>query len=147
MLQRAGSADAKASGKSNRLKYERCGCNMCSKRKHSHTRVHSQDNCADLGTNTLTAGTLSLLRNLNGLVDKNAMDSVPCGVQLIAISPGESRVLRATALEVLERTLDEIARKNQVTSRSEKMMRGLEPEQLCAMCANSLQGWGRWKSS
>ena len=25
------------------------------------------------------------------------------------------------------------------------MMRGLEPEQLHAMCANSLQGWGKWK--
>ena len=32
--------------------------------------VKSQGNCADLGTKTLTAGTLSLLRNLNGLVDK-----------------------------------------------------------------------------
>ena len=29
--------------------------------------VKSQDNCADLGTKTLTAGTLSLPRNLNGL--------------------------------------------------------------------------------
>ena len=38
--------------------------------------VKSQDNCADLGTKTLTAGTLSLLRNLNGLVDKNIMDNV-----------------------------------------------------------------------
>ena len=89
--------------------------------------VKSQDNCADLGTKTLTAGTLSLLRNLNGLVDKNTMDNVSCGVQSITISPGESRMLRATALEVLERTLDEIARNNRVTSRSEKMMRGLEP--------------------
>ena len=75
------------------------------------------------------------------------MNNVPCGVQPITISPGESRMLRATALEVLERTLDEIARNNRVTSRSEKMMRGLEPEQLYAMCANSLQGWSRWKSS
>ena len=75
------------------------------------------------------------------------MDNVSCGVQSITISPSESRMLRATALEVLERTLDEIARTNLVTSRSEKMMRGFEPEQLYAMCANSLQGWGRWKSS
>ena len=45
--------------------------------------VKSQDSCADLGTKTLAAGTLSLLRNLNGLVDKNAMDSVPCGVQAL----------------------------------------------------------------
>ena len=87
--------------------------------------VKSQDNCADLGTKTLTAGTLSLLRNLNGLVDKNTKDNVSCGVQSMTISP----------------------RNNRVTSRSEKMMRGLEPEQLYAMCANSLQDWGRWKSS
>ena len=49
--------------------------------------VKSQDNCADLGTKTLAAGTLSLLRDLTGLVDKNAMDSVPCGVQAVTISP------------------------------------------------------------
>ena len=72
--------------------------------------VKSQDNCADLGTKTLAAGTLSPLRNLNGLVDKNAMDSVPCGVQAVTISAGESRMVRTTALEVLERTLDETAR-------------------------------------
>ena len=99
--------------------------------------VKSQDSCADLGTKTLAAGTLSLLRNLNGLVDKNAMDSAPFGVQAATISAGESRMLRETTLEVLERTLDEIARNNRVMSRSEKMMRGLEPEQLYAMCANS----------
>ena len=75
------------------------------------------------------------------------MDNIACGVQSIAISAGESRTLRATALEVLERTLDEIARNNRVMSKGEKMMRGLEPEQLHAMCANSLQGWGKWKSS
>ena len=92
--------------------------------------VKSQDNCADLGTKTLTAGTLNLLRHLNGLVDNNTMDNFSCGVQSITISPGESRMLRATALEVLERTLDEVARYNWVTSRSEKMMRGLEPVQL-----------------
>ena len=97
--------------------------------------MKSQDNCADLGTKILTAGTLSLLRNLNGLVD-----SISCGVQSITISPGESRMIRATALEVLERTLDEIARNNRIASRGEKVMRGLEPEQLYAMCANSLQG-------
>ena len=38
VLQRAGSADAKASGRSNRWKYERCGYNRWSKRKHSHSR-------------------------------------------------------------------------------------------------------------
>ena len=116
--------------------------------KNTHTQdSESQDNCADPDTKTLTAGTLSLLRNLNGLVDKNTTDNVSCGVQSITTSPGESRMLRATALEVLERTLDENARNNRVTSRSEKMMRGFEPEQLYAMCANSLQGWGKWKSS
>ena len=66
--------------------------------------VKSQDNCADLGTKTLAAGTPSPLRNLNGLVDKNAMDSVPCGVQTVTISAGESRMLRATVLNVLEGT-------------------------------------------
>ena len=109
--------------------------------------VKSQDNCADLGTKTLTAGTLSLLRNLKGLVDKNSVDNVSCGVQSITNSPAESRILRATALEVLEWTLDDIARHNRVASRGAKMMRGLEPEQLSAMCANMLQDRGRWKSS
>ena len=75
------------------------------------------------------------------------MDSVPCGVQAVTISPVESGMLRATALELLERTLDEMARKNQITSTGEKVMRGLGPEQLYAMCANSFQGWCRWKSS
>ena len=81
--------------------------------KNTHTQdSESQGNCADLDTKTLTAGTLSLLRNLNGLVDKNTTDNVSCGVQSITTSPGESRMLRATALEVLERTLDEIAKNN-----------------------------------
>ena len=75
------------------------------------------------------------------------MDSVPCGIQTVTNSPGESRMLSATALEVLKRTLDEIARNNRITSKSEKVMRGLEPEQLYALCANSLQSSGRWKSS
>ena len=105
-------------------------------------KVKSLDNCADFGTKTLIAGTLSLLRNLNGLVDKNTVDNVSCGVQSVTISPGESWMLRATALEALERMLDEIARNSRVTSRSEKMMRVLEPGQLYAMCANSLQGLG-----
>ena len=79
--------------------------------------VKSQDTCADLGTKTLTAGTLNLFRKFNGLVDKNTVDNDSCGVQSITISPGESRMLRATALEVLARTLNEIARNNRVTSR------------------------------
>ena len=94
-----------------------------------------------------TLTTLSLLRNLNGLVDKHAMDSVPCGVRSVTISSGDSRKLRATALKVLERTLDEIARNDQIMSGGEKVFGGLEPEQLYATCANSLQGWSRWKSS
>ena len=56
-------------------------------------------------------------------------------------------MLRATALEVLERTLDEIARNDQIVSGGEKVFGDLEPEQLYAMCANSLQGLSRWKSS
>ena len=63
------------------------------------------------------------------------MDSVPCGVQAVAISAGESRMLRASALKVLERTLEEIARNDLVMSGGEKVLRDLEPEQLHAMCA------------
>ena len=48
------------------------------------------------------------------------MDSVPCGVQAVTISAGESRMLRATALKVLERTLDEIAWNDQVVSRGDR---------------------------
>ena len=109
--------------------------------------VKSQDECADLGTKTLAAGTLSLLRSLNGLVDKNAMDNVPCAVRAATISSHESRKLRASALKVLGRTLDENTRNDQVMPGGEKVFRGLEPEQLYAVCANSLQGWSRWKSS
>ena len=66
------------------------------------------------------------------------MDSVPYGVRAVTIAPGESRKLKATALKVLERTLNEIARNDLIMSGSEKVLRGLEPEQLYAMCANSL---------
>ena len=38
---------------------------------------------------------------------------------------------------LVDKKLDEIARNNRITSRSEKTMRGTEPEQLYAMCANS----------
>ena len=41
---------------------------------------------------------------------------------------------------MLERTLDEIARNDQNMSGGEKVFRGLEPEQLYAVCANSLHG-------
>ena len=45
-------------------------------------------------------------------------------------------MLRATALEVLERTLDEIARNNRITSRGEKVMSGLEAER-CMLCVRT----------
>ena len=109
--------------------------------------VKSLDNCADLGTKTLTAGTLSLLRAMNGLVDKKEMDDVSRAVRATTISSGESRKHRISALTVLEQTLDEIAGTGHVISRSEKPLKGLEPEQLYAMCANSLQGWSNRKSS
>ena len=100
--------------------------------------VKSQDNCADLGSKTLAAGTLSRLRNLNGLVDKNGMDNVPCGVRAVTIS-GESRKLGATALNVLDRTLEKIARNDQIVSGGENVFGSLVPEQLYAVCSNSLQ--------
>ena len=40
--------------------------------------VKSLDNCADLGMKTLAGGTLSLLRSLNGLVDKCDAPGFPC---------------------------------------------------------------------
>ena len=70
------------------------------------------------------------------------MENVPCAVRDATISSSESRKLRASALKVLERTLDEIARNDQIMSGGEKVFRGPEPEQLCAMSANSLQGLG-----
>ena len=101
--------------------------------------VKSRDDCADLGTKTLAAGTLSLLRGLNGLVDKGAMHDVSRAVRAATISAAESRKLRASALLVLEQALDEIARNGHGKTQSETELRGLEPEQLNAMCANSLQ--------
>ena len=47
--------------------------------------VKSQDNCADLGTKTLTAGTLTLLRAMNGLVDKKEIDDVSRAVRATTI--------------------------------------------------------------
>ena len=106
--------------------------------------VKSQDNCADLGTKTLAAGTLTLLRNLNGLGDKNAMDSVPCGVQAVTISAGESRMLRATALKVLERTLDEIAWNDQVVSRGDRNNMGSLKNNrfIISACIHNLVSYG-----
>ena len=56
-------------------------------------------------------------------------------MRAVTIYFGESRKLRATSLKVLERTLDEIARNGQITSGGEKVFRGLQPEQLYAMCS------------
>ena len=95
--------------------------------------VKSQDNCADLGTETLAAGTLSLLRGLNGLVDNGAMHDVSRAVRAATISSGVSRKLRASALPVLEQALDEIARDGFGRSQSETELRGFEPEQLYAV--------------
>ena len=53
--------------------------------------VKSHDNCADLGTKTLTAGTLTLLRSMNGLVDKNEMYYISRAVRATTISSRESR--------------------------------------------------------
>ena len=107
MLQRAGSAGREGVGKVKSLEVRTLWFQQVVKAKTLTLKtVKSKGKCADLGTKTLTAGTLSLLRNLNGLVGKNTMDNISCGLQSITISPGESLMLRATALEVLERTLD-----------------------------------------
>ena len=52
------------------------------------------------------------------------MDTVPCGVRSVTIPSGESRKLGATALKVLERKLDEIARNDQIVSGGEKVFGG-----------------------
>ena len=101
--------------------------------------LKSQDNCADVGTKTLAAGTLSLLRVMNGLVDMGAMHDVSRAVRAATVSSGESRKLRASALLVLEPALDEIAWNRHGMLQRETELRGLQPEQLYAVCANSLQ--------
>ena len=75
--------------------------------------VRSLNNCGDLGTKTLADGTLSLLGGLNGLEEKSAMDQFSRAAQAATISSGEFRKLRATALQVLEKALDEIVRNDQ----------------------------------
>ena len=65
--------------------------------------VKSQDNCADLGTKTLTAGTLTLLRAMNGFADKKEMDDVSRAVRATAISSGESGKHRISASRVLDK--------------------------------------------
>ena len=75
------------------------------------------------------------------------MDDVSHAVRAATISSGESRKLGASVLRVLEQALDEISGNGHAMSGCEKVSRGFESEQLYAMCANSLQGWSRWKSS
>ena len=80
--------------------------------------VKSEDNCADLGTKTLAAGTLSLLRGLKGLVDKSAMDmmfpvrSASCNNFIWRISQAQ-RIQRCWCWN---EALDEIARNDQIMS-------------------------------
>ena len=69
------------------------------------------------------------------------MHDVSRAVRAATISSGESRKLRASALLVLEHTLDEIERNGHGRSQTETELGGLDPEQLYAMCATSLQRW------
>ena len=71
------------------------------------------------------------------------MHHVSRAVRAATISSGESRKFRASALLVFEQALDEIARNGHGRSQRETELKGLEPEQLYAMCANSLQVWSR----
>ena len=88
---------------------------------------------------------------MNGLVDKKEMDDVSRAVRATTVSSGESRKDRISTLRVLEQTLDESVRNGHAISGGKKLLRGLEPklepEQLYAMCANSLQGWRKLKLS
>ena len=84
---------------------------------------------------------------MNGLVDKNEMYNISRAVRATTISSSESRKDRISALRVLEQTLDEIARHGLAISGDEKQWRGLEPEQLFALCVNSLKGCSFWMSS
>ena len=129
--------------------------------------VKSHDNCADFGTKTLTAATLTLVRSMSGLVNKKQMDDGCRAARATKTPTRKSRKQRILALRVLDQTLDKIARNGHTTSGGEKLLRGLErkleltfernlernlermleSEQLYAMCANSLQDWSKRKSS
>ena len=78
--------------------------------------LKSHDICAYLGTKTFTAGTLTLLRSMNGLVDKKEMDDGCRAVRATITSTGESRKQRLLSSSVLEQTLDEIVRNGHTTS-------------------------------
>ena len=67
------------------------------------------------------------------------MHVVSHAVLAATLSSGESRKLKASALLVLEQALGEIARNGHGRSQSETELRGLELEQLHAMCASSLR--------
>ena len=128
---------------------------MIKARTFTLNTVKSDDNCAHCGTKTLIAATLTLLRSLNSLADKKEMDDGCRAVRASITSTGESRKQGIVALRVLEQTLDEIARNGHTITVDEKLLRGLErklepklePEQLYATRANSLQDWSKRKSS
>ena len=64
-------------GKVKVLEGERCGLQQVIKTKTLTLQtVKSHDNCVDLVTKTLTAGTLTLLRSMNGFMDMKGMDDV-----------------------------------------------------------------------
>ena len=119
--------------------------------------VKSNDNCADFGTKTLTAATLTQLRSMNSFVDKKAMDDGCRAIRRTMTSTEESDRHIVLALNVLEQALDDIARDGHKTSGGEKLLRGLgrnlernlertlESEQLCAVCTNSLLDWSKRK--
>ena len=123
--------------------------------------VMSHDNCADLGTKTLTAATLTQLRSMNSLVDKKAMDDGCRAIRGTMTSAEDSDRHKILVLNVLEQALDDIARDGHKTSGGEKLLRALgrnlgrnlernleqtlESKQLCAMCTNSLLDWSKRK--
>ena len=82
--------------------------------------VKSHDNCADLGTKTLTAGTLTQLISMNSLVDKKAMDD---GCRAICGTMASTDEFDGFKILVLEQALDDIARDGHKTSGSEKLLR------------------------
>ena len=87
--------------------------------------VKSHDNCADFGTKTLTAGTLTQLISMNSLVDKKAMDDGCRAICGMMTSTGESDGYKTLVLKVLEQALNDIARDGHKTSGGEKLLRGL----------------------
>ena len=93
----------------------------------------SENNCADLEDTGCWDTEFAQKLEWFGGQERNGQRSLRSAIS------GESRKLRATALKVLERTLDETAGNDQIMSGGEKLFGGIETEQLYAMCANSLQ--------